>query len=161
MPVIPCHAMARGKSGGPSVMFPTLRLTGFLFLSCLAALPLLGKDKAKDATQPGNPPSSSRHPKALFTTEKKKPSKAEQQSALADYGIPSNQAHKYVAEYRVPISLGGSNSYPNIEVLSKPQAELKHRVQKDLERKLHRGEISQVEAQQRIFNWNQEPIAQK
>ncbi len=146
---------------GTSVMFPSRRLIGFLFLSCLMALPVFGKDKTKVAGQPGYPSSKSKHPKALFTTQKKKPSKAEQKAAFADYGIPANQSHKYVAEYRVPISLGGSNGYPNIEVLSKPQADLKHKVQKDLERRLHRGEISEAEAQQRIFNWNQEPLAQK
>jgi len=141
-------------------MFRSLKLTSVFFLSCLAAFPAFGKDKAKDTPQPRYA-STAKHPKALFTTQKKKPSKAEQKAAFADYGIPANQSHKYVAEYRVPISLGGSNGYPNIEVLSKPQADVKHKVQKDLERRLHRGEISEAEAQQRIFNWNQKPLAQK
>src|SRR5262245_4474101 len=120
------------------------------------------KDSAKPPPQSSQPKSSSpKHPKALFTTEKKKPSKAERDAVFADSGIPADKNHNYTAEYLIPVSLGGSSAYANIEILPKSQAPLKHKVQKDLEAKLRRGEISEYEAQMRILNWNQEPVAKK
>ena len=99
--------------------------------------------------------------KALFTTVKRHPSKEEQKAAFEDYRIPPEQRHNYVAEYRVPISLGGSNAYANIEVLTKDQARARHKVEKDLEKKLRRGEIGTDEAQLRILNWTNEPSAKR
>jgi|SRR5215831_592157 len=132
-------------------------LNRVLLVSCLIAPPVEGKDKPKNASQTTSNPNSPKQTKVLFTTRKKEPDKAEQKAAFADYGVQSGQEREYVAEYRVPVSLGGSNSYANIEVLPKNQAQMKHKVQKDLEKKLHRGEISEDEAQKRILNWNQEP----
>jgi hypothetical protein len=129
---------------------------------CVLVVSVSAKDNTKSSTQSPEPkPSSPKHPKALFTTQKKKPSKAECEAVFVESGIPSDQRHNYTAEYRVPISLGGSNAYANIEILPKKQVKLKHRVQKDLERKLHRREISESEAQTRILNWSQEPLAKK
>ena len=96
---------------------------------------------------------------ALFTTEKKQPDKAERNAVFEDYRIPKNQRKDYVAEYRVPVSLGGSNTYSNIEALLKSQAKIKRRVQKELEAKLRRKEISLDEAQLRILNWQTDPIS--
>jgi hypothetical protein len=133
-----------------------------LFSLCMLVVFASAKDSAKSTAQSSQPkPSSPKHPKALFSTEKKKPSKAEREAVFADSGIPVNQRHNYTAEYRVPISLGGSNAYANIEILPKNQVALKHKVQKDLEGKLRRGEISENEAQTRILNWNLEPLAKK
>lgn len=95
---------------------------------------------------------------ALFTTEKKHPDKAERNAVFEDYRIPKNLRKNYVAEYRVPVSLGGSNTYTNIEALPKSQAKIKHRVQKELEAKLRRKEIALDEAQLRILNWQTDPI---
>ena len=64
-----------------------------------------------------------------------------------------------LAEYRVPVSLGGSNTYSNIEALLKTQARIKHQVQKQLEDKLKRKEISLDEAQLRILNWQADPLS--
>jgi hypothetical protein len=130
---------------------------------CMLVVFVSAKDSAKSTAQSSQakPSSPNKHPKALFSTEKKKPSKAEREAVLADSGIPVNQRHNYTAEYRVPVSLGGSNAYANIEILPKSQIPLKHRVQKDLERKLRHGEISENEAQTRILNWNLEPLAKK
>ena len=138
-----------------------MRRTLLLVVLGLLASPVLGKDKTPDPHQAVSKSSSSKRSKALWTSEKKKPSKAEREAVFADYGIPPNQRHGYSAEYRVPLSLGGSNAYANIEVLPKNQAQLKHRVQKDLEGKFRRGEISEDEAQMRILNWNQDPLAKK
>lgn len=96
---------------------------------------------------------------ALFTTEKKHPDKAERNAVFEDYRIPKNQRKHYVAEYRVPVSLGGSNAYSNIEVIPKSQAKIKHKVQKELEAKLQRKEIALDEAQLRILNWQTDPIS--
>ena len=96
---------------------------------------------------------------ALFTTEKKRPDKAERNAVFEDYRIPKNQRKDYVAEYRVPVSLGGSNTYSNIEALLKSQAKIKRRVQKELEAKLRHKEISLDEAQLRILNWQTDPIS--
>jgi hypothetical protein len=135
-----------------------ISLLGRVFLvSWLIASPVFGKDKSKSTSQSTSNPNSPKQSKVLFTTRKKEPDKAEKKAAFADYGVPPGQERAYVAEYRVPVSLGGSNSYPNIEVLPKNQAQMKHKVQKDLEKKLQRGEISEDEAQRRILNWNQEP----
>src|SRR5262245_27034618 len=133
-----------------------------LFALCMLMILVPAKDSVNFAQQSSQPkPSSPQHPKALFTTEKKKPSKAEREALFADSGIPVDQRRNYTAEYRVPISLGGSNAYANIEILPKSQAPLKHKVQKDLEGRLRRKEISENEAQMRILNWNQEPLAKK
>lgn len=95
----------------------------------------------------------------MFTTEKKQPDKAERNAVFEDYRIPKHQRKDYVAEYRVPVSLGGSNSYSNIEALLKSQAKIKHKVQKELEAKLRRKEIALDEAQLRILNWRTDPIS--
>ena len=86
----------------------------------------------------------------MFTTEKKQPDKAERNAVFEDYRIPKDQRKNYVAEYRVPVSLGGSNAYSNIEALIKTQAKIKHQVQKQLEEKLKRKEISLGEAHLRV-----------
>jgi hypothetical protein len=138
-----------------------MRETLLSLVFCLIALPVSAKDSTKPPPQSQSRPSSPKHPKVLFTTEKKKPSKAEREAVFADSGIPPDQRHNYTAEYRVPLSLGGSNAYANIEILPKNHAQLKHRVQKDLEGKLRRKEISENEAQMRILNWNQDPLAKK
>ena len=96
---------------------------------------------------------------ALFTTEKKKPDRAERNAVFEDYRIPKDQRKNYVAEYRVPVSLGGSNAYSNIEAVLKSQAKIKHRVQKQLQAKLKRKEITLDEAQSRILNWQTDPLA--
>ena len=94
----------------------------------------------------------------LFTTEKTRPDKAERNAVFEDYRIPKNLRKNYVAEYRVPVSLGGSNIYSNIEALLKTQAKLKHRIQKQLEEKVRRQEITLEEAQSRILNWQTDPL---
>jgi len=96
---------------------------------------------------------------ALFTTEKKKPDRAERNAVFEDYRIPKDQRKNYVAEYRVPVSLGGSNAYSNIEAILKSQAKTKHRVQKQLEAKVKRKEITLDEAQLRILNWQTDTLA--
>lgn len=95
----------------------------------------------------------------LFTREKKKPDRAERKAVLEDYQVPRDQWKNYIAEYRVPISLGGSNAYANIEVLSKEEGRLKRRVKEDLEKKVRRKEISIEEAQLRILSWRKQPLA--
>ena len=114
--------------------------------------------KAKNPYKGSSSQPGAKKKDVLFTTEKKHPDKAERKAALEDLRIPKDQRKNYEADYRVPISLGGSNAYANIEVLSKPQAELKKKVQKDLEAKVKRAEISLDEAQLRIFNWQNEPL---
>lgn len=106
----------------------------------------------------GGSPARSTGPRsgALYTTEKKRPDKAERNAVFDDYRIPKDLRKNYVAEYRVPVSLGGSNTYTNIEALPKNQAKIKHRVQKELEAKLQRKEIPLDEAQFRILNWQKE-----
>jgi hypothetical protein len=96
---------------------------------------------------------------ALFTTEKKRPNKAERNAVFEDFRIPKDQRRNYVAEYRVPVSLGGSNAYSNIECIPKSQARIKHRVQKQLEAKLRSKELSPDEAQLRILNWQADPLS--
>jgi hypothetical protein len=136
------------------------RLLSFLAF-CMLVVPVSAKD-AKPPPQSSQPkPVSPKHPKALFTTTKKKPSKAEREAVFADSGIPPEQRHNYTVEYRVPVSLGGSNAYANIEIVPKNQVQLKHKAQKDLEGKLRRGEISENEAQMQILNWNLESPAKK
>src|SRR5262245_44100673 len=91
-----------------------------LFTCFILLVPASAKDNAKSSQQSSQPkPSSSKHPKALFSTEKKKPSKAERDAVFANSGIPADQRHNYTAEYRVPVTLGGSNAYTNIEILPK------------------------------------------
>ena len=99
--------------------------------------------------------------KVLFTTDKKKPNKAERRAVLEDCQIPRERWKYYLVEYRIPIGLGGSNAYPNIEALPKDQAKIKHKVQKELEARLGQRTISLTEAQQRILNWPNEPIAKQ
>ncbi len=70
----------------------------------------------------------------LFTKVKSKPSKAEREFLFKEMGIPKNKWNEYEAEYRMPISLGGSNTFSNIEAIPKSKAKLKHKVQKDLEK---------------------------
>ena len=94
----------------------------------------------------------------LFTKVKSKPSKAEREFLFKEMGIPKNKWNEYEAEYRMPISLGGSNTFSNIEAIPKSKAKLKHKVQKDLENRLRKEEISLFEAQTKIFNWENEPM---
>jgi hypothetical protein len=109
----------------------------------------------------GGSPARTERPRsgALFTTEKKRPDKAERNAVFEDYRIPKDQRKNYIAEYRVPVSLGGSNAYSNIEALLKSQAKIKHRVQKQLQTKLRRKEIALDEAQLRILNWQTDPLS--
>jgi hypothetical protein len=126
--------------------------------------PTLGKDSPENPYkgQPGVK-SAATHAKqkVLFTTEKKKPNKAERRAVLEDCQIPQERWKDYTVEYRVPIALGGSNAYLNIEALPKDQAKIKHKVQKELEARLGQRAISLSEAQQRILNWPNEPIAKQ
>lgn len=134
---------------------------GLLWLA-VATPAASGKDRPQDPYkgQSGAKPQVARsRQKALFTTQKKKPDRAERRAVLEDYRIPRHQWKDYVVEYRVPVTMGGSNAYVNIEALPKHQARIKRRVQKELETKLRREEISLEEAQQRILNWSQEPGA--
>lgn len=94
----------------------------------------------------------------LFTKVKSKPSKAEREFLFKEMGIPKGKWNEYKAEYRMPISLGGSNTFSNIEAIPKSKAKLKQKVQKDLEKRLRKEEISLFEAQTRIFNWEKEPM---
>jgi hypothetical protein len=94
----------------------------------------------------------------LFTKVKSKPTKAEREFLFNQLGIPKNMWKEYEAEYRIPISLGGSNTFSNIEAIPKSKAKLKHKVQKDLEKRLRKKEISLFEAQTKIFNWENEPM---
>ena len=134
----------------------------FLVVSalCLPSPPVWAKDKNPYKGAKGNPdrPGSSRSG-ALYTTEKKQPDKAERNAVFEDYRIPKEQRKNYVAEYRVPVSLGGSNAYSNIEALLKTQAKTKHQVQKQLEEKVKRKEIRLDEAQLRILNWQADPLS--
>jgi hypothetical protein len=134
-----------------------LKLIVLIPVFCSLGLPAGGKDKGKNPYKDAS--NSQRQSKAVITTVKRYPDKAEQEAAFNDYNIPREQRHNYVAGYRVPISLGGSNAYANIEVLAKSQAKMKHKVEKALEKKLHQGEISESEAQFRILNWTSEPNA--
>lgn len=95
----------------------------------------------------------------LITTDKTKPDRAERNAVFEDYRIPKDQRKNYVAEYRVPVSLGGSNTYSNVEALPKSQAKIKHRVQKQLQSMLKRKEITLDEAQLRILNWPTDTLA--
>jgi len=138
------------------------RLANFFVASalCLAFVPAWAKDK-NPYKGTGGSPARTAGPRsgALFTTEKKRPDKAERNAVFEDYRIPKDQRKNYVAEYRVPVSLGGSNAYSNIEALLKSQAKLKHRVQKQLQAKLRRKEIALDEAQLRILNWQTDPLS--
>ena len=127
---------------------------------CVPLLPAWAKDKNPYKGAGGSPGrAEGTRSGALFTTEKKNPDKAERNAVFEDYRIPKNQRKNYVAEYRVPVSLGGSNAYSNIEVLLKSQAKIKHRVQKELQAKLRRKEIALDEAQLRILNWQTDPLS--
>jgi len=127
---------------------------------CLPSPPVWAKDKNPYKGSKGSPDrAGSSGSGALFTTEKKQPDKAERNAVFEDYRIPKDQRKNYVAEYRVPVSLGGSNAYSNIEALIKTQAKIKHQVQKQLEEKLKRKEISLDEAQLRILNWQADPLS--
>ena len=127
---------------------------------CLPSLPAWAKDKNPYKGASGSPARTER-PRSgpLFTTEKTSPDKAERNAVFEDYRIPKDQRKNYVAEYRVPVSLGGSNAYSNIEALLKSQAKIKHRVQKQLQAKLRRKEIALDEAQLRILNWQTDPFS--
>ena len=132
----------------------------FVASLCLAAPLARAKDKNPYKGAAKSPPrTTSSRGGALFTTEKKRPDKAERNAVFEDYRIPKDQRKNYVAEYRVPVSLGGSNTYSNIEALLKSQAKIKRRVQQELEAKLRRKEIALDEAQLRILNWQTDPIS--
>jgi hypothetical protein len=127
---------------------------------CLPVPPAWAKDKNPYKGAGGNPAhTAGSRSGALFTTEKKRPDKAERNAVFEDYRIPKNLRRNYVAEYRVPVSLGGSNVYSNIEALLESQAKIKHRVQKQLQEKLRRQEINLDEAQLRILNWRTDPLS--
>jgi len=139
-----------------------LRCTGILLFASILCLPspraqAEDKNPYKRASSSPVRTAGSRSG-ALFTTEKKRPDSAERNAVFEDYRIPKDQRKKYVAEYRVPVSLGGSNTYSNIEALLKGEAKIKRRVQKELEAKLHRKEITLDEAQGRILNWQTDPL---
>ncbi|MSO22596.1 MAG: hypothetical protein EXQ58_04935 [Acidobacteria bacterium] len=91
---------------------------------CLPLAPAWAKDK-NPYKGAGGSPARTAGPRsgALFTTEKKHPDKAERNAVFKDYRISKDLRKNYVAEYRVPVSLGGSNAYSNIEALLKSQAE--------------------------------------
>jgi len=127
---------------------------------CLPLAPAWAKDK-NPYKGAGGSPDRTGGPRSgsLFTTEKKHPDRAERNAVFEDYRIPKNLRRNYVAEYRVPVSLGGSNAYSNIEALLKSQAKIKHRVQKQLQAKLRRQEITLDEAQLRILNWQTDPFS--
>ena len=130
------------------------------WLLCLSSPRVQAKDKNPYKGANGNPPrTDGSRSGALYTTEKKRPDKAERNAVFEDYRIPKDQQKNYVAEYRVPVSLGGSNTYSNIEALLKTHAKIKHQVQKQLEEKLKRKEISPDEAQLRILNWQTDPVS--
>ena len=127
---------------------------------CLVFLPAWAKEKNPYKGASGNPTrNTSPRSGALFTTDKTRPDKAERNAVFGDYRIPKDQRKNYVAEYRVPVSLGGSNAYSNIEALLKSQAKIKHQVQKRLEVKLRSNEITLDEAQLRILNWQTDPLS--
>ncbi|MCI0420108.1 MAG: hypothetical protein L0387_16615 [Acidobacteria bacterium] len=129
-------------------------------LLCAGCLPALAEDQNPYKGADGIPArTAGSRSRALFTTEKKKPDKAERRAVFEDYRIPREQWKNYVAEYRVPVSLGGSNIYSNIEALPKSRAQIKRKVQRQLEAKLRRQEIGLDEAQRRILNWQSEPHA--
>ena len=130
------------------------------FALSLPSLPVWAKDKNPYKGAKGKPDyTGGSGSGALYTTEKKQPDKAERNAVFEDYRIPKEQRKNYVAEYRVPVSLGGSNAYSNIEALLKTQAKIKHQVQKQLQEKLKRKEISLDEAQLRIVNWQTDPLS--
>jgi hypothetical protein len=136
-------------------------VSSLAFCLFLAPIGLHGKDKTKNPYK-GAPDvvheSGKGNQDVLITKVKTKPSKAEREFFFQEFGIPKNKWNEYVAEYRMPISLGGSNAYSNIEALPKSKAKLKHKVQKELENKLRKKEIGLFEAQTRIFNWENEPM---
>lgn len=145
-----CQRLSQGCR--PGLVGPALML--ILFLTML--------ESAADGEKSRNPYKHARQGrdgKALVTREKKKPDRAERKAVLEDYRVPREQWNNCVAEYRVPISLGGSNAYANIEVLRKEEARLKRRVQDDVEQKVRRKEIGLEEAQMRILNWRADPLA--
>jgi hypothetical protein len=137
-----------------------IRLLFLVSAVCLLSVTVRAKDK-NPYKGSGKRPARTAGSKqgALFTTEKKRPNKAERNSVFEDLRIPKEQRRNYVAEYRVPVSLGGSNAYSNIEVIPKSQARMKHRVQNQLEAKLRSKELSQDEAQLRILNWQADPLS--
>jgi len=121
--------------------------------------PSFAKDKNPYKGTSSGPARNEGHGRALYTTEKKHPDKAERNAVFQDYGIPKDQWKNYVAVYRVPVSLGGSNIYSNIEALLKNQANIKSRIEKQLLTKLRSKEITLDEAQLRILNWQTDPLA--
>jgi hypothetical protein len=146
----------RGQIGGRRKTPPFVLV---LFCFCFAGQSLKSNDKIKNPYKGSKDvahQSSKGKPDVLYTKEKRKPTKSERNLVFQELGIPKNNWKDYVAEYRIPISLGGSNTYSNIEALPKSKAKVKHKVQKDLESKLRKKEISLLEAQTRIFNWEKE-----
>jgi hypothetical protein len=133
---------------------PVASLSGFLVFAVALTLP--GRERSRNPYK-GSARDTSEG--ALFTTEKQKPDKAERKAVFEDFRIPRSQWKGYVAEYRVPISLGGSNAYANIEALTKQDARLKRRVRDDLEKRVRRGELRLEEAQMKILNWRNDPVA--
>jgi hypothetical protein len=154
---------AKTKSGSPCQRTWQNLIRRVFFLTVLVGPVILAEDRPKNPhkAQPASLPSVKANQRALFTTEKTKPSKTERHAVLEDYKIPRAQWKNYVVEYRVPIRLGGSNAYTNIEVLHREQARIKHKVQKQLETKFRHQGIGLNEAQQRILNWTLEPLARQ
>ena len=152
--------MRNSSRAGPAGHKASL-VSFLLFCLFLTFHELDGKDKVKNPYQ-GSPDvvhkSGKGNQDVLFTKVKTKPSKAEREFLFKELGIPKNKWKEYVAEYRIPISLGGSNTFSNIEALPKSKAKLKHKIQKELEYKLRKKEISLFEAQTKIFSWENEPI---
>jgi hypothetical protein len=134
------------------------------FCLFLAPAGLTGKDKTKNPYK-GAPDvvheSGKGNQDVLYTKVKTKPSKAEREFVFRELGIPKKKWNEYVAEYRIPISLGGSNTLSNIEALPKSKAKLKNMVRKELESKVRKKEITLFEAQTRIFNWENEPVVKR
>jgi len=150
------------RSLKPGIARSIVYVVSFLALCAFLALDgLYAKDKTQNPYN-GAPDvvhqSGKGNQDVLYTKVKTKPSKAEREFLFQELGIPKNKWNEYVAEYRMPISLGGSNDYPNIEALPKSKAKLKHQVQKELENKLRKKEISPFEAQTRIFDWENDPM---
>jgi hypothetical protein len=136
-------------------------ISSLVFYLFLVPAGLQGKDKTKspyNGSQDVVHASGKGNQDVLFTKVKSKPSKAEREFLFKEMGIPKNKWNEYEAEYRMPISLGGSNTFSNIEAIPKSKAKLKHKVQKDLEKRLRKEEISLFEAQTKIFNWENEPM---